>query len=73
MGSIQVRLSQSQFQKSLLEFLGKQINVVFMNDTTFLGYVTNIEGNTITLQNMRLKKTTHSVTDINEVYFDKKS
>lgn len=71
MSGIQVRLSQRQFQKRMSEFLGKQINVVFINDTVSFGLFEKIEGDRITLRNMRLKKKTHLVTDINEVYFDK--
>ena len=73
MSGIQVRLSQSQFQKRMSEFIGKQINVVFINDTVAFGLFEKIDGDTITLRNMRLKKKTHLVTDINEVYFDKNS
>jgi hypothetical protein len=73
MSGIQVRLSQSQFQKRMPEFIGKQINVVFIDDTVVFGLFEKVEGNTITLRNMRLKKKTHLVTDINEVYFDKNS
>lgn len=71
MGAVQVRLSQSQFQKRVSEFVGKHINIVFTNSTVFFGVVENINGNNLTLQNMRLKKTTHLISDINEVYFDK--
>ena len=71
MGVVQIRLSQSQFQKRLSEFVGKQINIVFTNDTVSFGLVENIKSNMLTLQNMRLKKTTHLISDINEVYFDK--
>ena len=73
MSGIQVRLNQSQFQKRMPEFIGKHINVVFINDTVAFGLFEKIEGNTITLRNMRLKKKTHLVADINEVYFDKTS
>ncbi len=73
MSIIQVRLSQSQFQKRMSEFLGKHINVVFIDDTVSFGIFQRIEGNTITIQNMRQKKKTHFIPDINEVYFDKNS
>jgi len=73
MSGIQLRLSQSQFQKRMPEFIGKHINVVFIDSTVALGLFEKTEGNTITLRNMRLKKKTHLVTDINEVYFDKNS
>ena len=73
MSGIQLRLSQNQFQKRMPEFIGKQINVVFINDTVAFGLFEKMDGNTITLRNMRLKKKTHLVTDINEVYFDKTS
>lgn len=71
MSAIQVRLSQSQFQKNMLEYVGKSINVVFINNTVLFGLFEKAEGNTITLQNMRLKRKTHLVKDIYEVYFDK--
>ncbi len=71
MSVIQVRLNQSQFQKRVSEFIGKQISIVFVNDTVSFGLVQNIKGNVVTLQNMRLKKTNHLISDINEVYFDK--
>ena len=73
MSGIQVRLSQSQFQKRMPEFIGKHINVVFINDTVVFGVFEKTEGDTIILRNMRLKKKIHLVTDINEVYFDKNS
>ncbi len=72
MGIIQVRLNQSQFQKRMSEFLGKQINIVFADSTTSFGYLEKIRADTIVMRNMRLAKTTHLISDINEVYFDKK-
>jgi hypothetical protein len=73
MASIQLRLSQDQFQKRISEFLGKNINVVLHDHTTSFGNVEKIGLNNLTLRNMRLGLKIHLLSDINEVYFDKNS
>jgi hypothetical protein len=71
MGSI-LRLDQIQFQKQMSEFIGKQISIVFTDRTVSFGSLTKISGNTITLCNMRLTNTHYLITNIDEVYLDKK-
>ena len=73
MSSIQVRLNQQQFQKRRLEFVGKQINIVFTDNTVSFGNLEKISIDSITICNMRLVRTTHLISHINEVYFDKKT
>jgi hypothetical protein len=67
-----LRLDQVQFQKKMSEFLGKQISIVFKDKTISFGSLRNISGNTITLCNMRLFNAHYLITEIDEVYLDKK-
>ncbi len=67
-----LRLDKLQFQKQMSQFLGKEISIVFTNNNVSFGSLHKISGNTITLCNMRLTNICYLITDIAEVYLDKK-
>ncbi|HPM31296.1 MAG TPA: hypothetical protein PLJ60_13255 [Chryseolinea sp.] len=56
----------------MFEFLGKEISIVFKNRTVSFGRLKRISDNTITLCNMRLTNADYLITEIDEVYLDKK-
>lgn len=53
--------------------MGKQINIVLVDNTVVLGELCEANGPEIILKNMRLKKSTYPLTRISEVYLDLKA
>jgi acetyl-CoA carboxylase carboxyltransferase component len=71
MGTKQLRLSDpEQIRKRIDEFVGKQINIVLTDSTVAFGTLEHVNATGITLQNMRLKKTTYPFVTLTEIYFD---
>ncbi len=67
----QLRLSHPVIiRQRLAEFLGKKINIVQQDNTVIFGELTAVEHDQFTIKNMRLKKTTHLINDIYELYLD---
>lgn len=67
----QLRLSHPAIIRArLAEFLSKKINIVQLDNTVIFGELTAVDHDRFTIKNMRLKKTTHSINDIYELYLD---
>ena len=71
MGKKQIRISDPvQIQKRIGEFIKKNITLVFLNNKTTFGLLLEMKGNSVTVQNGRLKKFTFPLADILEIYTD---
>jgi hypothetical protein len=67
----QIRISDpALIQKRIGEFVKKSITVVFNDSRTVFGLLMAVDGNTISLQNRRLKKITFPLADISEIFTD---
>jgi hypothetical protein len=67
----QIRISDPiQIQNKIGEFVKKSITVVFNDSRTIFGLLLAVDGNTVSLQNRRLKKITFPLADISEIFTD---
>jgi len=71
MGVKQLRLSDPQaIQKRIREFIGKPVTLVLKNSMAMMGTLVELDDQSVTLQNMRLKKVRYPFESIEEVYLD---
>lgn len=67
----QIRLStQTQIHQQLAGFANKKINIVLNDSRVFLTELIRISGDRVTVQNMRQRKLTFPVSEINEIIID---
>jgi ribosome maturation factor RimP len=67
----QIRLStQTQIRQQLAGFMNKKINIVLNDSRVFLTELIRISGDQVTVQNMRQRKLTIQVSEINEIIID---
>jgi hypothetical protein len=71
MSSKQLRISDSsQIRQRIHEFVNKPINLVLKNNTVLFGELKRVDGEKITIRNMRLKQMSMPLSDIVEFYVD---
>lgn len=71
MGTKQLRVSDpGQIKKSIRNFLGKKINIVFTDSTVVFGVLKEVTDTELVITNMRLKNTRFEINTIAEFYID---
>jgi hypothetical protein len=73
MSTRQLRITDpAQIKSRILEFRGKQINIVLTDNTVMFGELTAVKENHLILKNMRRKEMEFPLNNITEIYRDTK-
>lgn len=71
MSTRQLRLnSREQIRRRLPEFTGKKINIVLNDRTAFPATLKGFDGQSLRVENMRLRTLRIPLENVSEIYFD---
>jgi hypothetical protein len=72
-GKRQTRIFRADLAKHTSNLPGKEANVLLSNQTTLHGYIRQMEGNTLLLQDLRGKTHLLKLDDIEEIMLDRET